>query len=286
MPQQGTATKDTGNFSKFNPAQAEFQQLVGESTEGTVARFVNDQPNVLFWYRPESEPSQIYGSQIDLAQLTTDLAAEIKVPPEHEHAIALALLNDRTRPVALQPAGFTANWSRPFVAAEISETLPHWEVAAYLIDPGRLPALAATSRATLGWLVVLLVVAIALGGWLVLADVRRQLQLARQKTDFVSNVSHELKTPLTSIRMFAELLAAQEQLPDEKRRSYVTIINNESSRLTRLINNVLDFARLDRGANKLQLQPLDLAEVVRDIWQMQQPQLAHAGFQTSLIGRF
>jgi hypothetical protein len=79
--------------------------------------------------------------------------------------------------VALQPAGFVADWRRPFVAAEISETLPHWEVAAYLVDPGRLSASAAASRTTMVWLVGLLLVAIALGGWLVLTDVRRQRNL-------------------------------------------------------------------------------------------------------------
>src|SRR5208282_1519232 len=98
-------------------------------------------------------------------------------------------------------------------------------------------------------------------GWLILRDVESQLILARQKTDFVSNVSHELKTPLTSIRMFAELLA-EGRVPDAaKQRSYLSIIAAEASRLTRLINNVLDFSRLERGEKKYQLQPCDLAAV-------------------------
>jgi signal transduction histidine kinase len=102
--------------------------------------------------------------------------------------------------------------------------------------------------------------------------------LARQKTDFVSNVSHELKTPLTSIRMFAELLA-EGRVPDAaKQRSYLNIITAEASRLTRLINNVLDFSRLDRGEKKYQCQPCDLAQVARAAALTFRPHLEAAGF--------
>ena len=67
----------------------------------------------------------------------------------------------------------------------------------------------------------MLLLAIGVGSWLIVADLNRQLTLARQKTDFVSNVSHELKTPLTSIRMFAELLAEGRVSDRAKQRSYL-----------------------------------------------------------------
>src|SRR6185295_6164491 len=108
------------------------------------------------------------------------------------------------------------------------------------------------------------VLAIAVGGWLIVIDLRRQLTLARQKTDFVSNVSHELKTPLTSIRMFSEMLAEDRVQDVERRRQFLHIITAETARLTRLINNVLDFARLERGEKKYQFQPLDLAALARE----------------------
>src|SRR5213075_2470561 len=98
-------------------------------------------------------------------------------------------------------------------------------------------------KLTLGLLIGVLVLAIGIGSWLIVADANRQATLARQKTDFVSNVSHELKTPLTSIRMFSELLAEGRVVGEERRLSYLHIITSEATRLTRLINNVLDFAR-------------------------------------------
>src|SRR5207237_4546200 len=94
---------------------------------------------------------------------------------------------------------------------------------------------ARTLKLTLGVLIGFLVLAIGIGSWLIVADLNRQLTLARQKTDFVSNVSHELKTPLTSIRMFSELLAEGRVTDAVKQRSYLGIISAEAARLTRLI---------------------------------------------------
>jgi signal transduction histidine kinase len=171
-----------------------------------------------------------------------------------------------------------ADWKHPFVAAEIGEALPHWEVAVYLLDPSQAGRSASTFKLTLGLLVALLVLAIAVGSWLIVADLSRQLRLARQKTDFVSNVSHELKTPLTSIRMFTEMLAEDRVQDDSKRRHFLGIITAETARLTRLINNVLDFARLERGEKKYQSAPFDLAALVRETVESYRPHLETLGF--------
>jgi signal transduction histidine kinase len=103
-----------------------------------------------------------------------------------------------------------------------------------------------------------MVFAIAVGSWLIARSLNAELKLARQKTDFVSNVSHELKTPLTSIRMFSELLADGRVADPAKQKSYLNIITAEAARLTRLINNVLDFSRMESGEKKYNFQPCDL----------------------------
>src|SRR6185369_2024545 len=114
--------------------------------------------------------------------------------------------------------------------------------------------------------------------WLIVSDLNRQLALARQKTDFVSNVSHELKTPLTSIRMFSELLAEQRVADPVKQKSYLNIITAETARLTRLINNVLDFSRMERGEKKYNFRDCDLIQIVRDTAETFRPHLEANGF--------
>src|SRR5207253_1131353 len=112
-------------------------------------------------------------------------------------------------------------WKRPFVATEVGEALPHWEIAAYLLDPTKMSQSARALKLTLGLLIAVLLCAIGFGSLLIVTDLRRQLAVARKKTDFVSNVSHELKTPLTSIRMFSELLAEGRITDPIKQKSYL-----------------------------------------------------------------
>ncbi|MEQ1438335.1 sensor histidine kinase [Fontimonas sp. SYSU GA230001] len=93
---------------------------------------------------------------------------------------------------------------------------------------------------------------------------QRLRELDRLKDDFISTVTHELRTPLTSIRAFSEILTDNPDLDAAERQRYLGIITRETERLTRLINEVLDFAKLEQGGGEWRLEPVALAEVVRD----------------------
>lgn len=288
------------NLSRIAASEAEFRQLIGEDTEGALARFVDNKLNVLFWCRPlltpskpvaeagktpgkgapPADPQLIFGAQLSLSRLVEGLRPLVQ-PGEAalRSEICVALLDDTARPVALSHSDFHAIWKRPFVATEIGEVLPHWEVAVYLLDPAKLMRSARVLTLTLGLLIAVLVLAIGVGSWLIVADLSRQLTLARQKTDFVSNVSHELKTPLTSIRMFSELLAEGRVTDASKQSAYLGIITAETARLTRLINNVLDFARIERGEKKYNFERCDVATVARETADSYRPHLEANGFR-------
>ncbi|MGA2865968.1 MAG: HAMP domain-containing sensor histidine kinase [Verrucomicrobiota bacterium] len=277
---QNPLVPEDNQASKVAAAEAEFRQLMGEDTEGTLARFVDNKLNVLFWCRPARDAPVVFGAQLALSRLVAGLRTLVaQVEPALAGEICVALLDDTARPVAVSRPGFGASWKRPFVATEIGETLPHWEVAVYLVDPAKLTRSAQALRLTLGLVIGVLVLAIGVGSWLIVADLNRQLTLARQKTDFVSNVSHELKTPLTSIRMFSELLAEGRVADPPKQRSYLGIITAETARLTRLINNVLDFARLERGEKNYQFQKCDVVSVAGETAASYRPHLEASGFQ-------
>ncbi|MEY2562856.1 MAG: two-component system, OmpR family, phosphate regulon sensor histidine kinase PhoR [Verrucomicrobiota bacterium] len=264
--------------SHLVPATADFKALTSDHPEGVVTRFMQDRLEIVFWLRPREAPGMIFGCLVNVEALT-DLWRDA-LPDNASPEYVLALLNDKARPVVTQPLSETArDWKRPFVASEIGEALPHWEAALYLMRPEQLQENARSVRRTLVLLIAAALAAIAFGGWAVFADARRQMALAQKKTDFVSNVSHELKTPLTSIRMFAEMMQSG-NAAEEKRPQYLRIIVAEAERLTRLINNVLDFARLERKQKRYDFHSLDLHEVLARTWEGQELHLREQGFTT------
>jgi signal transduction histidine kinase len=276
VPQKKASETHVPVSSKVALELSDFQTAVGDDANGVLSRFVQDELQILFWTRPDPGENWLFGLMFGAAELN-ELAKGL-LPKEPKKGIGLAILNDKTKPISKSPPGFKAKWKRPFVATEIGEFLPHWEVALYLADPGQFTESARLVTLTVTLLITLALAAILAGGYLVALDTRRQLALAQKKTDFVSNVSHELKTPLTSIRMFAELLAEDRVKEPEKRRRYLRIIASESERLARLVNNVLDFARLERKRKNYDMRAADAFPVIQRVWEAESDRLREAGF--------
>jgi signal transduction histidine kinase len=273
-PQKELKQSDT-SISNVLPAEAEFDQLIGTAISGSVARFVGNELFVIFWHRISGHQDLVFGAEINLNQFTADFERLTQPDYDLSKTVCVALLDDKGKPLVTTVPGFATNWKRPFVATEVGEVLPHWETGVYLLNPAAANQIAVAAQRSIGATIVLLLCAITIGSWLIWRDLGRQVRLARQKTDFVSNVSHELKTPLTSIRMFSELLAGNPD-PDRQKR-YSEIIINESSRLTRLINNVLDFARMEKGETKYEREMFDLNGLVRETLTNFRPNFAADG---------
>lgn len=126
-------------------------------------------------------------------------------------------------------------------------------------------------------LVALLVFAILAAGGLLMRQARLSEQEAVLKTSFVANVSHELKTPLTTIRLYADLLAQGRVRDEAKRVAYLETIGHETQRLARLVGNVLDFSRLEQGKKKYERVEFGLAAELHRLAQVHGPRLAEAG---------
>jgi signal transduction histidine kinase len=120
--------------------------------------------------------------------------------------------------------------------------------------------------------------ALALGVLLLLRDVSRETQLNRLRSDFVSGVSHELKTPLTLIRLYTETLLDEEQFRPEERKGFYQIILRESERLTHLIERALDFGRIERREKQYHLEEGNLAPSIAQTIQVYGEYLKRRGF--------
>ena len=116
------------------------------------------------------------------------------------------------------------------------------------------------------------------GLYLVYSNVRREAHLSRLKSDFVANVSHELKTPLALIRLFAETLELRRVPTEEKALQYYRVINKESQRLTQLINNILDFSRIEAGRKEYRFAPANVGRIVSEVVEAYRFQIEQQGF--------
>jgi signal transduction histidine kinase len=116
------------------------------------------------------------------------------------------------------------------------------------------------------------------GVYLAYRNISREMNLARLKSDFVANVSHELRTPLALIRLYAETLELGRLTAQEKYQEYFRIIREESERLSALINNILDFSRIEAGRKEYDFKQTDLAELVRSTLDSYRFQIEQNGF--------
>jgi two-component system phosphate regulon sensor histidine kinase PhoR len=106
----------------------------------------------------------------------------------------------------------------------------------------------------------------------VLHDMTREKEVAEMKNDFVSNVSHELRTPLASIKAYVEMLIDGEAQDEKTRREFYDVIQNESNRLSRLIDNILNISRIESGLVKISKGPQSLGVILKDAVDVISPQ--------------
>lgn len=127
-------------------------------------------------------------------------------------------------------------------------------------------------------LVIVLAVAMGLGVFLVAGAAAREVRVAELKSNFVASVSHDLKTPLALIQLFAETLELGRVRTPERAQEYYRIINGESKKLTRLIENILDFSRMEAGLRPYRMEPADLSESVSKVLSRMETQFSQGHF--------
>ena len=144
--------------------------------------------------------------------------------------------------------------------------------------PQPIPEIVSASTRPQQALMIVLAVAMGLGVFLVAGAAAREVRVAELKSNFVASVSHDLKTPLALIQLFAETLELGRVRTPERAQEYYRIINGEAKKLTRLIENILDFSRMEAGLRPYRMEPADLSESVNKVLARMETQFSQGNF--------
>jgi signal transduction histidine kinase len=180
-------------------------------------------------------------------------------------------VDERTFPLVFYEADLTQ------LTAPTSMTVETWRVRTGYRDQ-TIPGIVAARARPQRMMMAILAGIMALGVFFVARALTRELRVAEMKSSFVSSVSHDLKTPLALIQLFAETLELGRLKNTERAQEYYRIINSEARKLTRLINNLLDFSKIEAGLRSYKKVPVDLTELTRGVLESLQSQFQHNQF--------
>lgn len=251
--------------------------------------------NLVYWQRRAS--GHIVGAALERSRWMADV---ISVLPETvESATTVDGVNSDQVTIACRVVNAAAdpvyNWgpeikadSTPFCEIPVTAPLASWRLQCFVPEGQILAGTGRNAFVSLATGILAFTVTLIVMAWLLYRDYARDMREATQQVSFVNQVSHELKTPLTNIRMYAELLERDlENINDEqgsKPRSRLGVINSEAQRLSRLIGNVLTFARQKRKNLEPRPKETDLIRLVDQIVDRFTPSLTEHGIVAVVEG--
>jgi signal transduction histidine kinase len=189
-----------------------------------------------------------------LAEMSLENGFVIQIADEEDVVVAGGEIQEEVS------ADLQLSYSRDF-----EDNFPPWTIEVYQTSPSEAERQFGLRRNIYILSVVVVIVAILFGGVMAIRGTAKELRLAKLKSEFVSTVSHEFRTPLTSIRYLAELLQRGRVKEEDKKQQYYESITHESERLSRLIENILDFSKIEAGMKEYEFEETDVAEMCRDV---------------------
>ncbi|MHC4143337.1 MAG: ATP-binding protein [Planctomycetota bacterium] len=232
--------------------------------------------SILSWQKGDgNQPNGIWGLLLNSELLKTNLLQ----PVIRQHASSKDIqwiIRGRDGEVILQSDELA---SIPMtVKSSFVGNFPPWSLELYQQNPRLFETLLASRRGIYLYMFVLLAGILIFGLTLTIRIVSHELELGKMKSDFVSTVSHEFKSPLTSIRQLAEMLQTGRVASDERRQRYYDVLLEQSERLSLLIDNILDFARMEEGKKEFEFEMVDIGPLLEEIVSTIQQQVRHEKF--------
>lgn len=172
-------------------------------------------------------------------------------------------------------AGVKVSSGRAAVRTAAENQLP-WNLYVASSPSGRQPGAATRLRFVLIGIVIIVLVLIA-GTYFIARAIRKEMEIARLQSDFVSAVSHEFRSPLTALRQLSEILAFGRVPSEERRQKYYETLVSETSRLQRLVETLLNFGKMEAGARQYRFEELDARELVDRVAAEFEPQISASG---------
>jgi signal transduction histidine kinase len=255
------------------------------------------QAQLRFVFPARDKMTSFVAFRVDAARLRTEffpafVGARLKnvEGPTGFPPLSVTLVDDMNRvvfpPGATVPARFVHERTFPLVffdpelvglSAPAGRKPERWHIRTGYGDQAIPDIIASRARPQRAMMAVLAGV-MALGVFFVARAAARELRVAEMKSTFVSSVSHDLKTPLALIQLFAETLELGRLKNTDRAHEYYRIINSEARKLTRLINNLLDFSKIEAGLRIYRREPVNLTELTRHVLESLQSQFSHYQF--------
>ncbi len=227
---------------------------------------------------PTFQQSQLLalGYQIENEYILSNVLPEILNSIDLGRDVFVGILDEKDSLLYPQQDGSVAKY---LVSENFTQLFVTWKVALFDQDGKSIEQLVGRERQLYRALFIGIIVVMLIGIVFTVRAVIHESEVSRIRSEFVSNVSHELKTPLALIRMFGETLDTGIVTDERKRREFYSIIRKESERLTHLINNLLDFSRMDSGTKEYNFEEADLVEVVRNSLEAYKFHIRDVGFE-------
>ncbi len=160
--------------------------------------------------------------------------------------------------------------------------LPSWSLMLYKESTGMITTFLKASQGIFIYIFLFIVIVLALGLFFTLQIINKELLLSKMKSDFISTVSHEFKSPLTSIRQMSEMLLNERIKAESRKKEYYAVMLEQSERLSHLIDNILDFSKIEEGKKAFRFEKANLAELIDHVKLVFQKSIANEGFLVSL----
>jgi len=256
-------TYKQAGYRKLEPVQT-------DSTEGgSILLFVEETPQ---------GTNRITGLVIDPKEFTYRILSP-KIQEIAQREFVISVFN--------RSENFQFNSSIDFKIREVQQSKALWIFPNYKIGislVGKTIEDLVEQRALTNILLIgLLTVVLILGVWIVYRNIKKEVELAQIKSDFVSNVSHELRTPLSLISMFSETLEMDRVKTDEKKKEYYSIISNEANRLSKIVNSILNFSKMEAGKRQYNFVDSYLNDVAENLYHSYKFHLEQKGFTFMIL---